>query len=55
MTEEGEYDPDEVFFLSFQTRDEDEALKLAACVCGKRMAARSLVMINEEGRVMPVF
>lgn len=43
---EEEYE--EVFFLTFTTRNEREALRLASCVCGKQ-SAKSLVIITEDG------
>ncbi len=46
------YDLDDIFFVTFDTRDEDEALTLASCVCGPRMAAKSLVIVNELGQVI---
>lgn len=52
LTEYGQFDPEDVFFVTFQTRDEDEALRLASCICGVK-AADSLVIINEKGNVMP--
>jgi len=55
LTEHSDFRDDEIFFLAFATRDEEEALKLAACICGKEMAPKSLVMISEEGDVIPVF
>lgn len=55
FTDQGHFDPDDVFFVKFETRDEDEALRLASCICGKRKAASSLVIINERGQVIPVF
>lgn len=53
LTEKGRYDLEDVFFVTFKTRDEDEALRLAACICGARKAADSLVIINERGQVTP--
>jgi len=41
---------EELFFLTFQTRDEDEALSLAACVHGSK-GKRALVIINEDGEI----
>ena len=32
MLEDGEYDIDSVFFITMNTRDENEAIKLASCV-----------------------
>lgn len=55
VTELGDFDPDDVFFVTFGTKDEEEALRLASCVCGKRKAAGSLVIITENGQVFPVF
>lgn len=52
LTEKGQFDPEDVFFVTFQTRDEDEALRLASCICGET-AADSLVIINEKGNVIP--
>ncbi len=46
----GEFDLDDVFFTTFTTNDEDEAIKLASCICGEQ-AARSVVIINAEGEV----
>ena len=49
----GDYDPRDVFFLTFTTKDEKEALKLASCVCGKKKAGKSLVIITEKGDIIP--
>jgi hypothetical protein len=43
---EEEYE--ECFFLTFNTRNEKEALRLASCVCGKQ-SSKSLVIITEDG------
>lgn len=43
-----EEDYEEVFFLTFNTRIEKEALRLASCVCGKQ-SSKSLVIITENG------
>ncbi len=53
--ERGHFDPDDVFFVTFNTRDDDEALRLASCICGPHMAERSLVIINEKGKVIPFY
>lgn len=53
LTESQEYDLEDVFFVTLNTRDEDEALRLASCICGKRKAPASLVIINEKGQVIP--
>lgn len=55
FTDNGHYDLEDVFFVSFNTRDEDKAVRLAACICGSDKAADSLVIINERGQVIPVF
>lgn len=46
----GEVNLDELFFTTFTTDNEDEAIKLASCICGEQ-AARSVVIINAEGEV----
>jgi hypothetical protein len=51
----GHFDPEDVFFVTFKTRDDEEALRLASCICGPRKAARSLVIINEKGNVIPFY
>ena len=53
--EEGDFDVEDVFFVTMNTKSEDEAIKLASCVCGKRKAPQTLVIINERGQVFPVF
>ncbi len=53
--EEGDFEPDDVFFVTMNTKDENEAIRLASCVCGKRKAPHTLVIINERGQVIPVF
>lgn len=50
-TNRDDFDLDDVFFLTFNTTDENEVLKLASCVCGPRAAAKSLVIINDLGQV----
>ena len=47
-----DFDLEDVFFVTFSTKDHKQALRLASCVCGKRMAAKSLVIINENGQVI---
>ncbi len=44
-------DEDGIFFVTFQTRNEKEALKLASCVCGKQKAPKALVIISESGEI----
>lgn len=51
FSDRGDFDLDDVFFVTFDTTDEDEALKLASCVCGPSAAAKSLVIVNELGQV----
>lgn len=48
LNELGEY-----FFVTFNTVDEREALKMAECVQGKR-GRRALVIITEHGDVFPL-
>jgi hypothetical protein len=43
-----EDDNEEMFFLTFNTRNEREALVLASCVCGKK-SKKSLVIITDTG------
>lgn len=43
-----EEDEEDMFFLTFNTRNEREALILASCVCGKQ-SKKSLVIITESG------
>jgi hypothetical protein len=43
-----EEDYEELFFLTFKTKNEREALRLASCVCGKQ-SLKSLVIITEDG------
>lgn len=47
-------DEDSLFFTTFETKDEDEALALATCVCGPK-GKLALVIINSEGDYYPVF
>lgn len=44
-------DEDSIFFVTFQTKDEGEALKLASCVCGQKKAKKALVIISENGDI----
>jgi len=46
------YDYD-MFFVTFDTKDEDEALTLANCIYGKN-ASKCLVIINEHGDIFPL-
>jgi len=41
---------DSLFFLTFTTRDEDEAYTLAKCVCGDD-GEKALVIISESGEI----
>jgi hypothetical protein len=43
-----EDDDEYMFFLTFNTRNEKEALRLASCVCGEE-SKRSLVVITDNG------
>jgi hypothetical protein len=43
-----EEDYEEIFFITFNTKNEREALRLASCVCGKD-SNKSLVIITEDG------
>lgn len=45
-----ELEEDSLFFLTFQTKDETEAYKLASCVCGKK-GKNALVIISENGEI----
>ena len=47
---DGEFDLEDVFFTTFQTNDEQEAIRLASCICGEQ-APRSVVIINREGEI----
>jgi hypothetical protein len=56
LFKDGDYfDPDDVFFVTFNTRDDEQALRLASCICGPYKAERSLVIINEKGKVIPFY
>lgn len=46
---------DELFFVTFNTKDEVEALQLASCICGPDMASKALVIINEDGDIHQIF
>lgn len=48
-----DYDGDSIFFITFNTRDENEAIKLAHCICGKK-AEKVLVILNEYGEIFPL-
>jgi len=48
--EELDFDIEDIFFVTFKTRDEKEALRLAGCICG-RQAKKSLVMLSETGEI----
>jgi hypothetical protein len=48
-----DYEDEEGFFVTFNTVDEDEAIRLASCICGDR-AIYSLVLITEHGHVFPL-
>jgi hypothetical protein len=46
------YDYD-MFFVTFNTKNEDEALSLASCIYGGK-AEKCLVIINEHGDIFPL-
>ena len=48
-------DENDAFFLTFSTRNEDEAIRLASCVCGKKKAPKTLVIINEFGEIFSLY
>jgi hypothetical protein len=48
-----EEDYQSYFFVEFNTEDEEEALALAKCICGKRAASKSLVIIDSYGGIWP--
>lgn len=39
------------FFVTFNTRDEKEAMNLAKCVCGKKAGPKSLVVVDSNGGI----
>ena len=45
-----DYELDTLFFLTFNTKDEKEAYRLASCVCGKK-ARNALVIISSNGDI----
>ena len=51
MTDLDEVEDDSFFFITFQTKDESEALRLASCVCGPDKAEKALVIISENGDI----
>lgn len=51
FSDHDDFDVDSLFFVTFNTDDENEAIKLASCVCGKGKAAKALVIINDEGEI----
>lgn len=41
-----------IFFVTFQTKDEEKAIKLAQCFCGTREKAKaSLLVLDKDGRI----
>ena len=48
-----DFEMEDVFFITFNTTDEKEALALASCICGNA-ASKSLVVITENGHVFPL-
>jgi hypothetical protein len=48
-----DFEMEDVFFITFSTTDEKEALALASCICGNA-ASKSLVVITENGHVFPL-
>lgn len=54
FTTGGVYTDDDIFFTTFNTTDEAEALRLTACVTGKQRAEDTLVIINEYGEIFPL-
>jgi hypothetical protein len=42
---------DSFFFVTFDTKNEDEAMRLAECVCGDT-ADKALVIITEDGEII---
>lgn len=52
--DDDDFDED-LFFVTFETIDEDEAIALATCIVGTRkLALKSLVVITENGHVFPL-
>lgn len=47
---DGEFDVEDIFFTTFQTDDEQEAIRLASCICGEQ-ALKSVVIINRNGEI----
>lgn len=45
-----DFELDTLFFLTFNTKDENEAYRLASCVCGKK-ARNALVIISDKGEI----
>jgi hypothetical protein len=50
FSSDGEFDVDDVFFTTFTTKCEKEAIKLASCICGDK-ASKSVVIISTCGEV----
>lgn len=50
-TDIDDIDEDSLFFVTFTTKDEREALRLASCVCGASKASKALVIISENGDI----
>jgi hypothetical protein len=44
--DEDEYE--KMFFVTFNTKDEKEALVLASCICGEK-SKKSLIIITRDG------
>lgn len=54
-SEDWDEDDEGLFFITFDTKHEDEAISLAMCVVGsKKLALKSLVLITENGHVFPL-
>jgi len=45
---------DSIFFVTFNTTDEKEALMLSSCVVGKQRADKCLVVIDEDGAIYEI-
>lgn len=50
---DNDFEMEDLFFITFNTTDEKEALALASCICGNT-APKALVVITENGHVFPV-
>jgi hypothetical protein len=41
----------DIFFITFNTSNEEEARTLAKCICGPKLAEKALIILDKNGGI----